>query len=96
MRYGRLKRNWLRTALVLSLLSLTSCKVIKRAPDVWQCTVAGEPKAFYCVNTKTGKRWKLALDDPQMSGAQCVSPDDYLRLQRWVDYLIGQATSHCK
>lgn len=89
-----LKKSLLRISLALSVL--VGCKTVKSAPDVWQCTIAGNPKAFYCINTKTQKRWKLDLDDPEMAGVQCVSGDDYKRLQRWVDYLIGEAINNCK
>lgn len=78
-------------------LSLSACgSGIPEPPEVWQCQVNGTPRAFYCVNTKTHERNKLAIDDSEMKGAQCLSADDYLKSEAYVKTLIELAKSKLK
>jgi hypothetical protein len=65
-------------------------------PEVWQCQINGNPRAFYCVNTETKKQMKLPIDDPSMKGAQCLSADDYKKSEAWVDAVINIAQIRCK
>jgi len=78
-------------------LSLCGCgKELPEFPEVYQCQVNGSPRAFYCVNVKTKERVKLAIDDPSMKGAQCLSADDYKASERWVADVKQIAQEHCK
>lgn len=87
----------LRAALFAISLSLAGCaSALPEFPEIWQCAFDGNPKAFYCVNTRTGARLKVAADDPRMKGAQCMSLDDYRKSERWVQQVKLIAEQRCR
>lgn len=90
---GNLKRILLTIGLVLSI---TGCRTIEDAPQVWQCQFNGSPRAFFCVNTHTKERRKLSAESPTMKAAQCLSAQDYKTMQSYVDYLIREAGKRCR
>jgi hypothetical protein len=65
-------------------------------PGVYQCQYSGNPRAFYCVNTKTKEKIKLSADDPSMKAAQCLSADDYKKSEAWVKSVIEIAKTRCQ
>jgi hypothetical protein len=83
--------------LLLSLaFSLSGCgSQLPAFPAVWQCVLEGSPRAFYCVNTSTGARKKIAAESPSMKGAQCLSKGDYLKSERWVEEVRQLAEQRC-
>jgi hypothetical protein len=77
--------------------SIAACGVqLPAFPDVWQCAWAGTPRAFFCVNTKTGERRKIDASDAVMNGAQCLSSADYVRSEEWIDSIKEIARARCK
>lgn len=89
------KRKLLSSVILVSLLS--SCgSVLPAFPEVWQCAVDGSPRAFYCVNSRTGARRKLPIDSPQMKGAQALSLRDYRRSEEWVSQVKKIAEERCQ
>jgi hypothetical protein len=93
MTFGNLKKILLSTVLVLSL---SGCRTIEDAPEYFLCQYNGNPRAFFCVNSKTGARLKLPADSPRMKAAQCLNADDYREMQNYIDYLIEQAQTRCQ
>lgn len=74
--------------LIISSLVLTACGTDwpVRQPQVWQCQFNYSdklPPAWYCVNTETRERQKRDLLDPQMKGAQALSPEDFKIAEKW-------------
>lgn len=84
--------------LALSIISLSfiACGVVPEFPEVWQCVWAGEPRAFFCVNTKTKERRKVSAGAPEMRGAQCLSADDYKKSEAWVAGVKQLAENRCR
>lgn len=83
-------------ALLITSLSLSACKTLEDAPEVWQCQYNGSPRAFYCQNTKTKERLKVPANDPSMKAAQCLSADDYSVMEDYVQYLMQEAQRRCE
>lgn len=89
------KKKLLSFVILASLLS--SCgSIIPAFPEVWQCAVDGTPRAFYCVNSRTGARKKLPIDSPQMKGAQALSLKDYKRSEQWLSDVKKIAEERCQ
>lgn len=66
---------------------------------MWQCQFNYSDKvkpAFFCVNTKTREKRKIKLLDPEMKGAQALSPEDYKRLERWAKDMKEWSGENCK
>lgn len=86
-----------RILLCLSALSLSSCGLnVPPPPETWLCQVNDTPRAFYCKNTKTKERKLIAIDDPSMKAAQCLSADDFKKSEAYVMDLIDLAKKQCK
>lgn len=81
----------LKIVLCAIALSLSGCKILEDAPEVWKCQYNGSPRAFFCVNTKTNERRKVPAESGSMKAAQCLSADDYAAMERYVEYLINEA-----
>lgn len=93
MKFGQLK-----IGLSLSAISLAvGCGGLNLppAPAVYQCQYNGTPRAFYCVNTRTSERLKIDAEAVEMKAAQCVSADDYKKLEAWRVQLIQFAQREC-
>lgn len=82
-------------ALLAIALNLSGCRTIEDAPEYWQCQFNGNPRAFYCKNSRSGQRLLVDVNDTSMKGAQCVSADDYRALENYKAYLIDQAQRRC-
>lgn len=78
--------DWIALAIIWTaiLFLLSGCSILPTFPEIWQCQFNGDPRAFYCVNTKTGEQKKFDLMDPVFKAAQCVSADDYKKVQQWI------------
>jgi hypothetical protein len=83
--------------LIIAVSSATiGCSKIPPQPEIWQCAHDADGTGFYCVNTKT-KEEKVLLDSsPEMHGAQCVSLEDYGKLQQYYDTLKELAEKNCR
>jgi hypothetical protein len=88
------KKKLLSYAALISLLSACGSQ-IPAFPAVWQCTLEGSPRAFYCVNTKTLERKKVSVDSPAMKGAQALSRGDYLKSEKWIEEVKQIAEQRC-
>lgn len=87
---------FLRASLILLTISLASCgTAIPDFPEVWQCQYNGNPRAFYCVNTKTKEQKKILANDAVMKAAQCISADDYKKSQDWIATVEQIAQQRC-
>lgn len=83
------------TAWLIILISL-GCAQLPPFPEVYQCQFNGNPRAFYCIDTKTKKQIKVQANDPVMKAAQCLSSDDYLEAQQWVKTVKQIAEQRCQ
>ena len=99
---GKPGQNHLKQALTfVSALLLSSVLAgcgdrIPNPPEVSQCQWNGKPRAFYCENTVTHEREKIAADDPRMKGAQAMSARDYKKSESWVQTVKEIALSRCQ
>lgn len=82
--------------LLATSLSLSACKTVDEAPEHWLCQYNGTPRAFYCVNSVSKERVKVPADSAGMKAAQCLSANDYLAMQGYIKYLIGEASRRCQ
>lgn len=78
------------------LIILTGCGKLPEYPETLQCTFSHARGLFFCVNTKTKAKVRLRADSPRMSGAQCVSLDDYRKGDDWVKSVIAIAERRCR
>jgi hypothetical protein len=85
-----------KSALLITSLSILGCSQLPPFPEVYQCQFNGNPRAFYCINTKTKERLKIDAGSDVMKGAQCLSADDYLKSEAWVEFVKSQAEKRCK
>jgi hypothetical protein len=90
-----MKSGILRAGSLAISLSVLGCSQLPPFPEVWQCQFNGSPRAFYCVNSKTKERLKLNAESEVMRGAQCLSADDYLKSEAWVEFVKSQAEKRC-
>lgn len=91
--------RYLKSSLALLTISLAvnGCGFgVPEFPEVYQCAYAGNPRAFYCVNTVTKAKLKLPLDDSRMKGAQCLSASDYKKSEAWTKSVIELAKTRCQ
>lgn len=87
--------------LIISSLMIMGCGTEWPVPQpqVWQCQFNYSdtlPPAWYCVNTETRKREKRDLLDPQMKGAQALSPDDFKVAEKWGRTLRTWISEQCQ
>ena len=86
----------LRMSLLITSLSLIACASLPTAPELWQCGYTHKFNKFRCVNTRTKEKVNLRVDSPIMEGAQCLSLDDYLEAERWIQKVKNIAEQRCK
>jgi hypothetical protein len=84
-----------KSALLILSFSLFACSKLPPFPEVYKCAWAGEPRAFFCVNTETGARIRVAPMDSSMNGAQCLSLEDYRKSENWVETIKKMAEKRC-
>lgn len=90
-----MKKLWILSA--ISLTALISCSTSLPAfPEVWQCQYNGNPRAFYCVNTETKDERIIELSSEEMLAAQCLSADDYVKAQEWVQAVKKLVDEKCE
>lgn len=85
-----------KSVLLITCLSLSGCASLPPFPEIYQCAWNGTPRAFYCVNTQTKARIKIEAQDPSMKAAQCVSADDFKKVQAWVSQVEQVANEKCR
>ena len=89
----------LKSLLITIALILSGC--LSHVPKVPEHTKYGfhadiEPPGFYGVKSKDNSRDFKELGHPEMKGAQCLTAQDYKRMQRWLDSVIEQARCEVK
>ncbi len=84
-----------KTKLTLFAIFLSGCAGIPPFPAVWQCLYRHDKGAFYCVNTETKTQLKVPLDSADMKAAQCVSADDFKKVQSWISTVKDIAEKRC-
>lgn len=95
------KQKSLRHKLVLLALSvsLVSCGKfywVPEPPPVDRCVWKVAYQAFFCVNTKTEARVKIAGTDPRMDNAQALSARHYNQYEKWGSNVKILAEDHCE
>ena len=91
------KRSGMLKGVLLTIsLSLFACNELPSYPEVWQCAYAGDPRAFYCINTVTKEQKKIDALDDSMRAAQCLSPSDYVKSEAWVSSIKDIARQRCR
>jgi hypothetical protein len=86
----------LKTMLLILSLSLVACGKIPEPPEVWQCAYSVKFNKFRCVNNKTKEAVNLSREDAGMEGAQCLTREGYLAMQKWIGELESLAEKRCK
>lgn len=82
---------------VLATLFLAACDGnIPPPPEIWQCQYNGEPRAFFCVNTKTKEQIKVEAQHESMKAAQCLSAEDFKAGEKYIADLKKSARERCK
>jgi hypothetical protein len=77
-------------------ICLEACAYLPPFPAVNQCLYRYDKQAFYCVNTDTKAQVKIPIASPVMRAAQCVSADDYKKVQDWVSTVKQIAETRCR
>lgn len=88
-----------KNVLLITLISLFvfACGKVPEAPEAWLCAHDSAGTGFYCVNTRDTKKTKILRDDTaDMHGAQCMSLDDYSKMQDYYKMLVDLAEKKCK
>jgi hypothetical protein len=85
-----------KSVLLIIAISSIGCSKLPPYPEVWLCGHDSDGTGFYCVNTKTKAEKVLVDSTPSMHGAQCVSLDDYGKLQQYYDTLKELAEKNCR
>lgn len=86
----------LKMSLLIISLSILSCAHLPDHPAVWQCGYTVKFNKFRCVNVKTKQAINLKRDDPRMEGAQCLSVNDYERMEAWLQQVKEIAERRCE
>ena len=86
-----------KTILLAISLSLTACgTLVPEPPEVWQCGHSVRFNKFRCVNTVTHEAINVRRDDARMEAAQCLSADDYKKMENWIATVKEIAERRCR
>lgn len=94
--FQQTKVSWMLFLVAFMMLALAGCGLnVPPPPEDYQCSVNGNPRAFYCVHSKTKERLIIPINDNRMKGAQCLSATAYKRYEKWVQSIIELAKTRC-
>lgn len=79
-------------------ISIQACAGLPEVPEIVQYGVHAniKPPGFYGVNNKSKVRSYRKFNDPIMKAAQCLSSQDYKKMQEWVKQVEQIAKEKCQ